>query len=419
MPSAHRRSKLPERMETEEQIERSTRLNANNEIFAIRRSESPMREWIASLLRRNFGGASPPAPNRVIVLGQQIADAAAAERRRGERLGPSSAPFFDPGYDSWRGDDSLISPAPSPLDGTIRELCRSYMASDDAARARLRDSLHMNDFYTLVKFARRSAVFALREQRAELAQRGIIAISMIESERVDFRDILWCVALLHHAMVKLRLDVAKLFCQAAALAEAGTSGHLLRFLNQSDEYRDLRKSWGFDEVQTAQGVGFIAWGFQKFQPTVDLKSVAMEIAEVIARDKYRSGVEIATEMPPFWLSGKDDSTLSRVLTGVQGGATVSGSLRPGEFPQHEHQMLLVFIVQAADAADARLLYALAETAPSNDHAKLGLAANSLFCLIVARSFVQGVAAFETKESLARFSDPISRILRHYDGVPGR
>jgi len=56
---------------------------------------------------------------------------------------------------------------------------------------------------------------------------------------------------------------------------------------------------------------------------------------------------------------------------------------------------------------------LAKTNTSPHHSKLGLATGRLFCLIVARSFVDGVAAYETQESLSRFSDGVTAILDRY------
>jgi hypothetical protein len=46
---------------------------------------------------------------------------------------------------------------------------------------------------------------------------------------------------------------------------------------------------------------------------------------------------------------------------------------------------------------------------------LGLAEGKLFCLVVARPLVAGKKAFESSDSLARFSKGIAEILSQYAG----
>lgn len=151
----------------------------------------------------------------------------------------------------------------------------------------------------------------------------------------------------------------------------------MNFTEQTPDYRDLRTSSGYDEVQTDDGVGFIGWGFNDYKPTIDLKSAIVDISELVASDSYQpSQVEVTTELPDVWLGGRNTATES----------------------------------------DAQTLYQSAQAAKSPNHCKLALVRSRLFCLVVARSFVDGVDGYETNESLTRLSDGLGAILERHAGL---
>lgn len=349
------------------------------------------------------------------VLGQQLADAHSAEKKWRESDAGGKSPLPDTEYDFWRGELSLIAPAANPLDDEIRRVCKQYALSDTEGRSIIRHSISMDQFYTLINFAKRSAVFGVREAKAELVMDGLTAIAMIEQERVDFRDILWCLGLLYHAANKNGGDADEVFRDAAALAEPEVAKFFVNFTEQTTDYRDLRTSWGYDEVQTDDGAGFIGWGFNDYKPTLDLKSAIIDISELVASDSYQpSEVEVATELPDVWLGGRKMAT-ERILSSIRAGATVSASLRPDKHADHDSQQFTVFLVETANESDAQALYQSAHAAKSPNHCKLALVRSRLFCLVVARSFVDGVDGYETNESLTRFSDGLGKILERHAG----
>ena len=301
--------------------------------------------------------ANPPAKTDsekgVYVIGREMAKAADAEQRW-KQQGTRESPLPKQGYDSWHGDLSLIDPAPNSLDDALREITGRYATSDPQQRAALRDSIDMDGFYTLMTFGRRSAVFAMREKKAEIVRHGLTAIAMIDQQRVDFRDILMCLSLLYHAANRLGADADKMFRQTALLAEPEVGKQIVGFAEQTPDYRSLRRSWGYDEVETAKGVGFIGWEFAKYDPTVDLKSLAMDVAHLVAADKYQpDGISVAAELPPVWLSRGKNAELDTVIARIRGGASLHGSLRPNEHPKHAEQGFFVFIVETSQPDDAQ------------------------------------------------------------------
>ncbi len=85
---------------------------------------------------------------------------------------------------------------------------------------------------------------------------------------------------------------------------------MVDFLKRSPQEKDLRSSWGYDEVETKNGIGFIGWEFAEYHPTYDLKLIAIDIADVIAADKYEPDVSVATNLPAAWRVYEPDLELA-------------------------------------------------------------------------------------------------------------
>ena len=314
-------------------------------------------------------------------------------------------------------DLGLIAPNANPLDDEIRRVCNQYALSDVDERSKIRHSISMDQFYTLVNFSKRSAVFGVRDVDPDFVADGLTAIAMIEQDRVDFRDILWCLGLLYHAANKAGGNADEMFRTAAELAEPDVAEYFVNFTEQTSEYRDLRESWGYDEVQTDEGVGFIRWGSHEYDPTIDLKATIIDIAELVASDSYQpSRIEVATELPDVWLRSQDSAAIQRKLSSVRAGATLSASLHPDRHPEHNSQQFTVFLVETTKESDVQAFHEMATNNKSPNHCKLALAQSQLFCLVVAQSFVDGVDGYETNESLTRFSDGLGAILERHAGI---
>jgi hypothetical protein len=326
------------------------------------------------------------------------------------------SPMPDGKYDFWRGESSLINPAPSALDSPLRELCQRYAQSDLPSRVQMRISISEQEFRTLLAFSERAAVFGIRERNAGWIVDGLTALAMIKGDRVDYRDVLMSTSLLHHSAERIGQDATQLLRAAAALSEPRTAEFINNFINRPPEDKVLRAKWGRDEVETKDGIGFIGWRYSNdYNPTCDLKKLALDLADHVAADKYQpSYVEVGSQLPGHWLKTKDSASLDKSLQAVRGSATIDGRLRPHEHPEHERQWLTIFLVEVAEESAAQTLLDLSNQKKPTDYCMLGLAEGKLFCLVVERSYVPG-NAFETPDSLARFSPGITRILRRYAG----
>lgn len=354
-------------------------------------------------------------PSRTYVIGEQMAQAQRAEQARlsSSKAGPSPLPA-NLHYDSWLGDLDLSDPARRPLDDELSALCRRFAMSDLTSRSQLRDSASMDDFYTLLSFSRRSAVFAMRDRKTEHIIDGLMAVAMIDQNRIDFRDALQALSLLHHAARVIGANVDELFGKAASVAEPGMSELILAFLKRSEDQRDIRKSWGATVVETKGGPGFVGWGFQSYRPTYPLDQIGLALAQLVKRDKYgRASVTLANDLPAVWLSSVDDDALKRALTSIRGAATVNADLRPQESLDYQHQSLTIFLAELDDESAAESLFRLSQekqTLPKN-FAMVGAKEGRLFCLAVERSIMAGKPAFESRASMQRFSTGIAEVLK--------
>jgi len=349
---------------------------------------------------------------RTVVLGQQMANARAAERQRLANPPEAPSPMPAATYNSASGSLDFLNPTPHALDPQLCELCRRIAALEPAARAAARRSISMEEFYTLLTFARRMALFAVRERSVDRVRDGLNAIALIELARIDYRDVPMAVALLRHAAQRIGADVRALLDGASAIAEPEIAGFLAEFARRRLNEQELCEFSGLREVTTRYGVGFVGYGFRPYEPTVDLLAALIEIDTLISADGYRpGGMQIGTELPPVWLRAAGEATVAKALQGARGAASLHAFIRPEAHPADDSHSILLFLVELRDAERARLLQELARTAVHSTHSQIGCAADRLFCLVVANSMLHAVVSIETPTSLARFEPGITAALR--------
>jgi hypothetical protein len=95
------------------------------------------------------------------------------------------------------------------------------------------------------------------------------------------------------------------------------------------------------------------------------------------------------------------------------GASIQAQLRPNEHPSYKSQVLMIFLVEMPDEAAAKELQEISVKTRPTSYSMLGVANGKFFCLVIGRSFQQGVPSFETPETLPRFAPGITEILRRY------
>lgn len=348
------------------------------------------------------------------VLGEEYAKAAANEQQRKQTGDARKSPMPAMDYDAWRGEDSLINPVKNSLDSEVVALCQKFAKSDAQARADMRTSISTDEAYTLITFSQRAAVFAMREHDVNWVNNGLTAIAMTEAPRTDPRDILWALSLLYHSAKKVGANADQIFRDTAKLSEPQVAELLTGFVERRPNDKDIRSAWGYDEVETKGGIGFIRWGNKTYQPTGDFKKVVIDIADLVSKDKYQSSsVHVADELPSIWLKSKENPSLESVLQKVRAGGTINADLRPNEHPTYKSQTLMIFLVEMADERAVQELQEMSVRKRPADYSMVGISSGKLFCLVVGESFEQGVASVESAASLQRFAPGIKEILNRY------
>src|SRR5687767_5957446 len=114
---------------------------------------------------------------QVVVIGNNFAKAAAAEQERKRKNDSGKSPMSAMTYDFWRGEQSLVNPIKNSLDSELSGLAHRFAKSSAQVRADMRTSISMDEFYTLLSFSRRSAVFAINEQNVNWVTSGLTAIA--------------------------------------------------------------------------------------------------------------------------------------------------------------------------------------------------------------------------------------------------
>jgi hypothetical protein len=292
-------------------------------------------------------------------------------------------------YDPWLGQQRLRDPEPLALDAQIDQMA-------------LEGPFDADDGNTLLTFARRAAVFSIREGTPAKLNAGLRACAALDTAVVDERDILWDIALLHHAATRIGLSPTTALRAAGTPANPTFTRLIEGFLARSPVEKDLRDAWGYVEVQAPGGVGLLPWGFRPWMPTLDLATAAVAIADVVSADSYQADdPTLATELPEVWLSGAADPALGYILGSARGTVTINSRLRPEATEDHASQQLTIWLVEASDTNSAERLVAMSQHERPGT-VMIGTSEGAVFALAIARSFVHEVATYETPTSLARF-----------------
>jgi hypothetical protein len=143
------------------------------------------------------------------------------------------------------------SPETKDLDWRIEALCSLYAQASPEQRQFVRKRITLNFASSLLHFAWRKAVQALRTRSAEAITNGLVALS-IENERLDYRDSICCLGLLYHAAQRIGTNPDMYFDEAAVLSTETMAEEIRGFLRRSPEHKNL-SAVGFKEGSSEFG----------------------------------------------------------------------------------------------------------------------------------------------------------------------
>jgi len=335
-----------------------------------------------------------------VVIGQQLADAKAAENARLSAGVGGDSPMPKSRYDLESGHFDLVSVRRLPIDDELRALTRQFRKWVPNERDCARQAMSMDEFYTLIHFAKRSAVLALNGGASEACEDGLGALAMIDESRIDTRDAAWAAGLLSYSVEKTSKNANQLFEGAIQISTTGVA----KILSRASGRANL-SDWGYAEIRTTRGVGLIrsAWGH--YEPTVELERIALSVADWLDRQRYVATVEIAVDVPEIWFQQAFRQAARSVVDIARAVVSVQGSLRAGYIDDPSSQMFVLWLAELPSEKKSEELVNYSGCQLSGRFA-VGFSLSRLFGLLVAGSVVDGVAPCESDESLHSLAEAI-------------
>lgn len=329
----------------------------------------------------------------------------------------SSSPLSGMRYDRFCGDLDLDDPKRLPLDDQIVALGREFAGKTPKVRKLLRKSLTEDDLVTLMCFGERAAALALRTGESHWLFDGLLTCAMIDTPRIDPRDVSGTPGLICATCYELGIDPRNVLTEVANLAELGMSQLLLAFADRPTNSWKM-SAWLHAVVQTPKGLSLIKRYTDPYHPTVPLDLAAVRIANLLRADHYAAAPTIADTPPDGWLSKVDDQASAIAPRRIIAGATIRADLRPGMVEDNSWNGIHAFVVETADEVSANTLLRLARAKQlqADDDPMMSAQVRQLFCLFVARNFIVGYTAFETNDTLQRFSPGLLQILNECVGL---
>ena len=263
------------------------------------------------------------------VIGQQMADAVAREQAHRTAWAGSASPLSGIRYESSNGEGDLLRLRDAPADARVAAFLDNLAGMTTDQVAEVRGALTTDDFYTLITFARRSIVRALRDGSPKLISQATTAVVVIDPERVDPRDVSWVIALTAWSVQRLAIPRVDALRDALHVGTPSAIEALNRFLDASIDLAD----WGLIEVATASGPGLAERESAAYAPTSNLLRAAFVIADEIATDRYGpASLTVASNLPKVWFRNADEERLFDALCGVRATISVRTRHSPPSIP---------------------------------------------------------------------------------------
>jgi len=359
---------------------------------------------IVRFLRR----ATPKKYRKPIVLGKQLADAKEKERQRKSVLGDVPSPLPKAKYsvqEKW-----LLNPVENQLDRDLKRAYNQFSHLTQSQRDIFRKSISLDEFYILLTFSQRCAVFAIREKDHFVLRAGFGAIAMIEMERTDFRDVSGPVGLLYYAANRIGFDPASEISEAAKLSEPNVQKLLLDFLKWQGGSKFTLKSWLYKEVETSEGLGIVNLSIHKYNPQSDLLKIILDISKLIEADEYITvSLDLGERIPEVWF-GNQKEMAKKELHQANGTICVHARLNEKYGENAWKQSLFLWLAEMKKDKSPAYLMELIRSKHIEGRYLLAVGIDKLFCLVVAGSWVEKVESFEKEDSLLRFENGIKEAL---------
>ena len=265
----------------------------------------------------------------------------------------------------------------APEDDVIRAFLARCAEADRLERARLRSLLSVEDFFSLVTFAQRSMLAALRTESADRVTEGWSSLAMIDVDRcADPKDVWMAARLVRYATERIGLDPADATRVAFGMADPETLELLTEVL--ADDEADLTEDCGLREVRSATGPIIVEDDDETYIPDTDLLAIALRVPALLAEQGYpNASVTIAATISG-WLEHLPPPVVRAAADEING--TVSVHADPAG---SRATSLLVFLAEMTSAAAAELVASAITREPEARYPVLGRARGRLCAIVIA------------------------------------
>lgn len=252
------------------------------------------------------------------------------------------------------------------------------------------------DQTTLMLYAQRCALAAVRSRDGEPVVRAFEALALVKPDRVDEDRLLSIATLVAHAGTHLsdrqRLAIAPAVLRADPdVAETLTSEV------------DLADDAGYRELDTPAGLVLVEDEGARFEPEADLVAVAYAVAQLLESDGYEGeAVGIGQTLHPAWLdkaANPEAAAATGRLTGCVHVHAVRGLDDVG-----------VYLAEALTDPDAEAIGSAADQVDSSRHPQIGVWAARQFAFLYAGTLDPSAPPREDRSTLDRFRAPLRTLL---------
>lgn len=350
---------------------------------------------------------------KTVVLGKELADAEQKEQERLESEDYNDSPFPEFNYSKWKGEKSLINPQVNELDSFIVQLTKQYIRANESERKDIRNSISQDDIYTIFTFCQRATIFGIREnENKSFIENSLNSLAMVDPERCDYRDALVAMAFANHGIQKSSLNKNDLYKKASKLANPKMAELLIGFEARNIDDQSIENMAGYTEIQTENGVGFVQYGYEEFQPKVNLFEIGFKISEFVENEKYQgASISVGESLPLIWVDGEDNSELKEILNHSLGTVSVKAYPKEELCSDWISQMFLLYLIECENQSAAKRILEIANESKSKNHSKIMMSDDAVFCILITRSTTIGVDDFENAESIQRFKEPLLKLIK--------
>jgi hypothetical protein len=242
---------------------------------------------------------------------------------------------------------------------------------------------------------------ALRNEDPGAAEAAFDALSAIDIERVDGRDVVVVASLASFAARRVGLEPDEVRGGAVRWADPRVAEILERAVAREIDLAN----WGYREVRTPDGPALVD---SRGGPSPDADDLLARAAGVVALVNDDGIYEVTStgvvgEVPMVWLG--DTPAVREALGGLRACAQVHAEPPGSRF----RDFLLVFLAEVAEERHAETIAAAAHRV-RDGVVQTGVVVGRRCAVVIASSAVVGEPSVEDVVSLERFREPIAALL---------